>query len=155
MGNNRKQGYKNGEQMKLFNKNIKRDELTDKAANGIASGILKSQSGFAKYMHSLTKNWKQKQQWIFLYLVCLFFGGLSIVALVNPFKTKVLDKTIIPKSISVPKNIHQQNNAFVITENEFQQVQEYKRKYPNLQKERPGLFDSLSLIEQVYYSQKK
>lgn len=141
--------------MKLLNKNIKKGELTDKAANGIASSILKSQNGFAKYMYSITKSWKQKQQWIFLYLVCLFFGGLSIVVIVNPFKTKEQDKALIPKSISVPRNIHQQNNEFVITENEFQQVQEYKRKYPNLQKERPRLFDSLSLIEQVYYSQKK
>jgi hypothetical protein len=141
--------------MKLLSKNIKNSVITDKAANGIANSILKSQNGFAKYMYSLTRNWQQKQQWIFLYLVCLVFGGLSIVAIVNSFKTKEPDKTIIPKSISIPRNIHQQNNEFVITENEFQQVQEYKRKYPNLQKERPGLFDSLSLIEQVYYSQKK
>ncbi len=33
-------------------------------------------------------------------------------------------------------------------------MQEYKRKHPNLQKERPGLFDSLIMIEQNYYSQK-
>lgn len=51
--------------MKLFKKNIKGNELTDKAANGIANGILKSQNGFAKYMYSVTKNWKQQQQWHF------------------------------------------------------------------------------------------
>lgn len=141
--------------MKLFSKNIKNSVLTDKAANGIANGILKSQNRFARYMYSITKSWKQKQQWIFFYLVCVVFGGLSIIAIINSFKIKEQDKAIIPKFISVPRNIHQQNNEFVITENEFQQVQEYKRKYPNLQKERPGLFDSLSLIEQVYYSQKK
>ena len=106
-------------------------------------------------MASVTKNWRQKQQWIFLYIVCLLFGGLSVFAIVNSFKTKKTDKAIIPKSISVPKNIHQQINVFVITENEFQQVHQYKRTYPNLQKERPGLFDSLSLVEQIYYSQKK
>ena len=141
--------------MKLFKKNITANELTDKAANGIANRILKSQNGFAKLMYSITKNWKQKQQWIFLYLICLFFGGLSIVAIVNSFKDKESNNAIIPKSISVPKNIHQQSNVFVITENEFQQIQEYKRTYPNLQKERPGLFDSLTLVEQIYYSQKK
>ena len=141
--------------MKLFKKNITNSPLSDKAAKGIASGILKSQNGFARQMYSLTKSWKPKQQWIFLYLVCLVFGGLSVAAIVNSFKTKEPDKAMIPKSISVPKNIHQQTNEFAITENEFQQVEEYKRKYPNLQKERPGLYDSLSLIEQVYYSQKK
>jgi len=141
--------------MKTMNRQINKEALTDKAANGIAKGILKTQSGFEKYMRSLSKNWKNKQQWIFLYLVCLVFGGLSIVAIVNPFRVKDTNSSLIPKPIAVPKSIHQQRNGFSITEREFQQVQEYKAKYPNLQKERPGLFDSLSLIEEVYYSQKK
>jgi hypothetical protein len=42
----------------------------------------------------------------------------------------------------------------LITEQEFEQVQKFKRQHPNLLKERPGLFDSLTLIEQSYYSQK-
>ncbi len=141
--------------MKIMNRQINKEALTDKAANGIAKGILKSQNGFANYMQSLSKNWKGKQQWIFLHFVCLFFGGLSIVAIVNPFRVKDTSRSIIPKSIAVPKSFHQQRNGFTITENEFQQVQEYKAKHPNLQQERPGLFDSLSLIEDVYYSQKK
>ena len=141
--------------MKSMNRQINKEALTDKAADGIAKGILKSQNGFANYMQSLSKNWKDKQQWIFLYFVCLLFGGLSIVAIVNPFRVKDNNSSIIPKSITVPNSIHQQRNGFAITETEFQQVQEYKAKHPNLQKERPGLFDSLSLIEEVYYSQKK
>lgn len=141
--------------MKLFAKYIKSSSLNDKAANGIANGILKSQNRFAKYMFTVTKNWKQKQQWIFLYMICLLFGGLSIAAIVNSFTIQKQDVTIIPKSISIPRNIHKQNNELIITEIEFQKVQEYKRRYPNLQNERPALFDSLSLIEQVYYSQKK
>jgi hypothetical protein len=141
--------------MKTMNRQINKEALTDKAANGIAKGILKTQSGFEKYMRSLSKNWKGKQQWIFLYSVCLVFGGLSIIAIVNPFRVKNTNSRIIPKSIAVPKSIDQHRNGFAITENEFKQVQEYKAKHPNLQKERPGLFDSLSLIEEVYYSQKK
>ena len=141
--------------MKYLNKQISRATVTDKAANGIAKGILKTQSGFEKYMRSLSKNWKGKQQWIFLYFVCLIFGGLSIVAIVNPFRVKDTNRSIIPKSIAVPKSFHQQRNGFAITENEFRQVQEYKAKHPNLQQERPGFFDSLILIEEVYYSQKK
>ena len=141
--------------MKTLNKQINKEVLTDKAANGIAQGILKSQNGFAKYMQLLSKNWKGKQQWIFLYFVCLIFGGLSIVAIVHPFRVKDTNSSLIPKHIAVPKSIHQQRNGFAITENEFKQVQEYKAKHPTLQKERPGLFDSLSLIEEVYYSQKK
>lgn len=141
--------------MRFLNKQISRETVTDKAATGIAKGILKTQTGFENYMRSLSKNWKGKQQWIFLYSVCLIFGGLSIVAIVIPFRMKDANSNIIPKSIAVPKSIHQQRNGFAITENEFKQVQEYKANHPNLQKERPDLFDSLSLIEEIYYSQKK
>jgi len=141
--------------MKLFKTNKSKSILQDKAATGIANKILKSQRWFASNLERLTKKWKQKQQWVFLYLVCLLFGGLSIAAVVNAFKVSANSKTIMPKSIAIPKNIYQGNNPFLITENEFQQVQEYKRKHPNLLKERPGLWDSLALIEQSYYSQKK
>jgi hypothetical protein len=141
--------------MKLFQSNKSKSILQDKAASGIANSILKSQRWFASNLERLTKKWKQKQQWIFLYVVCLLFGGLSIAAVVNAFKVSADSKVIIPKSIAVPKNIYQGDNPFLITEKEFQQVQEYKRKHPSLIKERPGLWDSLTLIEQSYYSQKK
>lgn len=141
--------------MKLFKSTTVKRDLANKAATRIANAIIKSQNVFASHMFSFTKNWKQKQQMIFLYMVCFVFGGLSIVAIINPFKAKDQDETIILKSLSVPKSIQKQKNQFTITENEFQQVHEYKRKFPNLQKERPGLFDSLNLVEQMYYSQKK
>lgn len=106
-------------------------------------------------MGSVTKNWKLKHQWIFLGMICLVFGSLSIMAVVKSFKVHQTDKVIIPKSVITPNNMHQRKDVFIITESEFQQVQEFKHKHPNLQKERPGLFDSLSMVEQNYYSQKK
>jgi hypothetical protein len=141
--------------MKLFKRKEGQVNIPDKAATGIANGILKSQRWFANTLESLTKKWKQKQQWIFLYTVCCLFGGLSIAAIVNSFKVPENAKTIMPKPITVPKNIYKEDKAFLITENEFQKVQEYKRTHPNLIKEKPGLFASLALIEQSYYSQKK
>jgi hypothetical protein len=141
--------------MKFFKRNKSQLNLQDKAATGIANGILKTQNWFALNLERVTKNWKQKQQWIFLYLVCIAFGGMSIVAIVNSFKASDKTKSIIPKQISTPKNIYRRDKAFLITEKEFQKVQEYKQTHPNLIKESPGLFDSLTLIEQVYYSQKK
>ncbi len=141
--------------MKLFKRKEGQVNIADKAATGIANGILKSQHWFANTLGSLTKKWKQRQQCIFLYAVCLVYGGLSIAAMVNSFKTGVNFNRFMPKSITVPKNIYKEDKALLITENEFQKVQEYKRTHPNLIKERPGLFDSLILIEQTYYSQKK
>lgn len=141
--------------MKLFRKNTSTENLSDKAASGIAKGILKMQNGFTARMQSFTKNWKQKQQWIFLYVVCLVFGGLSVIAVVRPFKTKQQNSSFKPQSINTVKNIQKESKAFIITENELQQVQRYKQAHPNLRQERPGLYDSLTQVEQIYYSQQK
>lgn len=141
--------------MKLFKRKKGQVNIQDKAATGIANGILETQRWFASNLKNLTNKWKQKQQWIFLYAVCLVFGGLSIAAMVNSFKMGANSNTLMTKPISVPKNIFKGDQAYLITEDEFQQVQEYKRKHPNLIMERPGLFDSLLLIEQSYYSQKE
>ena len=141
--------------MKLNKKKEGQVNLSEKAATGIANGILKSQRWLANTLESLTNKWKQKQQWIFLYTVCFLFGGLSVAAIVSSFKFPKNAKALIPNSISVPKNIYKEDKPLLITENEFQKVQEYKRTHPNLIKEKPGLFESLTLIEQSYYSQKK
>lgn len=141
--------------MKIFKRNTSEVNIRDKAASGIANGILKSQQWFAASLQGLTKSWKQKQQWIFLYIICLLFGGLSIAAIVNSFRASEKSQSTIPKSISIPKNIYSEDKAFLITENEFQQVQDFKRKHPGLINERPGLYDSLNLIEQAYHSQIK
>ena len=94
-------------------------------------------------------------QRVFLYLICLVFGAMSLIAIIGPFKTSGTSNIIIPKSISIPKKIYKEDKAYLITKKEIKQVQEYKRTHPNLLKERPGLYDSLNLIEQVYYSQQK
>ena len=140
--------------MKLFKKNINDTNIPDKAATRIANGILKTQRWFAFNLQSLTKKWKQKQQWLFLSGVCILFGGLSIAAVVNSFRQSANVKSVMPKSITIPKTIQHNTNTYLITDKEFQQVQTYKQQHPNLLKERPGLFDSLTLIEQSYYSQK-
>jgi hypothetical protein len=140
--------------MKLFKKNINQTNIPDKAATGIANGILKSQRWFASNLEGVTKKWKQKQQWFFLLGICILFGGLSITAIVNSFRQPANSKAIMPKAISIPKTIQNNTNLYLITEKEFQQVQTYKQQHPDLIKERPGLFDSLTLIEQSYYSQK-
>ncbi|MEO8172837.1 MAG: hypothetical protein ABI581_07130 [Sediminibacterium sp.] len=141
--------------MKWFKRNNESVSLSDKAACGIANKILQTQRGFTHCMQSITKGWKKKQQWIFLYLVCLGFGTLSITAIVQPFKTKEHFKAIAPKAISVPKSIPPQNNLLIITKKEFEMVRAYKQAHPDLIKERPGLYDSLNQVEEIYYSQQK
>ena len=106
--------------MNFFKRNKSEVNIQDKAATGIANGILKSQRWFATNLFGLTKSWKQKQQWIFLYLICLVFGTMSIIAIINPFRTSGKSNIIIPKPISIPKKIYKQDKVYLITKKEIQ-----------------------------------
>ncbi len=141
--------------MRIFKTKSDKTTQGDRAAKSIATGILEMQNRFAGMLKRMTKKWGQKHQWIFLYSVCVVFGTLSILAIIQPFKTREASKVIIIKSIVVPKSIYKENKAFRITRKELEQVRAYKAKHPNLNKTRPGLYDSLSLIEESYYSQQK
>ena len=141
--------------MKSFLKHTGKEPWIDKAATGIAGCIIRIQKGFSRIMNQLTKRWKLQQQRAFLLLICVAFGGLSLFLIIDSFNKTGVEKIIIPKYISSPGHMSQMENKIMITPNEFQQVQQFKGLHPNLQNERPGLFDTLSLLEQIYYSQKK
>ena len=140
--------------MKFFKTHTQPEVVKDKAANRIAQGILKIQSGFSDYMFSMTKNWNQKNQWVFLLLVSLVLGGMSILAIVVPYQLTKNQTYFLPDEMTPSKRIPAHQEKYTITEKEFQMIQEYKSTHPNLQAENPPLFDSLNLVEQIYYSQK-
>lgn len=153
----------------MFRKNkIKEDsKFTNAAAGKIAKGILSFQKRFADTMSATTKKWKTKQQWIFLYLVCLILGGLSVVAVIKPFKEKTSTFSK-PASIHIPKLLKPDEDKIIITDNEITKLHLFQHRLDSLSKtkdgkikveqfvkRRPGLFDSLKMVEQMYYSQKK
>ena len=140
--------------MKLFKTHTQPEVVKDKAANRIAHGILKLQSGFSDYMFSMTKSWDQKSQWVFLIMVSLILGGMSILAIVVPYQLTKNQTYFLPDEITPSKTIPAQSERYTITEKEFLMIQEYKSAHPNLHAENPPLFDSLNLVEQIYYSQK-
>lgn len=150
--------------MKRFRKNKK--NIREAAAGKIAKAILSVQKKFADSMAKVSAKWKVKQQWIFLYLVCLVFGSLSVIAIIQPFKNKNTFKK--PDAIHRPKFLPPREEKIVITDKEILKVQAFKQRLVSLSKskdgkikvdrffkERPGLFDSLEKVEQLYYSQKK
>jgi hypothetical protein len=138
--------------MKLLNKNIATEKLHETAATKIAGGILQTQNWFAETMKSATSKWKLKQQWIFLCIVCIAFGGLSILAMASAFR-KTIQNTVRPEAIIFPKPLHR-DERLIITDKEFRLVQDFKQTHPELMQQMPGLADSLTLIEQIYFSQK-
>lgn len=141
--------------MKFLRTNNTTGQVSDKVANTIANGILRSQQKFAVLLQKRTNNWKQKHKWILLYFTCVIIGGLSIISIVKPFHDKDNEIFVIPKSISIPKNISARRETNLITREEYHKIQILKHSYPDLQKLKPGLYDSLLLIEQVYNSQQK
>jgi hypothetical protein len=146
--------------MRLLKKNIA-PGATDKAAGWIANGILKIQNRFANVLSKLSGSWKAKQQWIFLYMVWLVFGGLSVVAVIKPFNKKSANILSKPAAIKTPGIIPDENQISPrITDDEIKRVHDFKQTLDSTTKEklliqRPGLMDSLDRVEQLYYSQKK
>ena len=139
--------------MKSLKENISTQKLTDKAASSVAKGILWSQKRFTKYMQLATKRWQKQQQSLFLCFICIVFGGYSIMIMIQSFKEQKGINIIKPLPIVTPKKINHQQPHFIITNKEIQAVKGYKQQHPNLMKDSPTLFDSLTLIEQQYYSQ--
>jgi len=156
--------------MKLFKRNIAQTKsvVSDKAAGWIASGILKAQNKFANGLGKIASSWKTKQQLIFFSLIWIVLGGLSVVAIVKPFDKKSANIISRPAAIKTPRMIPDENrNSIIITDNEITQVHFFKHsldsisktregkiKVKNLLAQRPGLMDSLEMVEQLYYSQK-
>lgn len=140
--------------MKIIHNDMKH-QISEKLAICIAGFIIKVQHWFAKKLQTSTKNWRQQQRYIFLYLICLIFGGISMVIILQPFGSGEVSKPLQINFIRKNNNYKPLQKGFLITKEELQKVQQYKLGHPNLDKEIPGLYDSLQLIEQAYYSQQK
>ena len=86
--------------MKFLTTDINKTKVVEKAAAGIAGGILRVQDWFSVTMQRFTKDWKQQQRWIFLYGVCIVFGGLSIVVIIHPFQSTGISSIMLPKPVN-------------------------------------------------------
>ena len=124
--------------MRLFKKHISETKsvASDKAAGWIANAILKVQTKFANTLDVISASWKIKQQWIFLYLVCLVFGGLSTIAIINSFNKKTKQILSKPATIKTPRNIQMDvpGKEVRITDNEIRQVHVFKHTVDSLSK---------------------
>jgi len=137
--------------MKLFKRN-KSDAIGDKAAHGIAGGILSIQRSFSENMRRWSGSWNRKGQVIFLVTVCGVFVTLSVLAIVQPFT-----KRATATRPAVIKVVHPVPAVFAprITEEEFQRIQQFKAKLDSsIIKSRPGLMDSIRMVEDLYNTQK-
>lgn len=162
--------------MRLFRRNKAKSDtgkspVQDKVAKGIAGFLLSVQTKFASFMNARTNQLSVRAKRFWLVVFCLVFGGFSIHAFIGAFRSNEnSSRSIKPAQVSVPKYYDQKEidkDPFA-TENDMVRIGQFKKYMDSLQgsvkgkavhdsilKARPGLMDSIQLIEQLYYSQSK
>ena len=145
--------------------------LQDKVAGKIAGFMVKVQTKFADVMNRNFSGISRRRMKIFLFLFCLGSGGLSIYYIVNavfnndkrqmPFK---IDHVDVPRHYDKTGDELTQPQVFV-DEETMQNIKAFKKymdslkttarkQYDSIVLIRPGLMDSITMLEEVYYSQK-
>ena len=139
-------------------KRIIENPLRDRAAKGIAGLFIKVQIKFADVMNQRVSNMPVKRMKILLFVFCGFGGGLSIYFIVSAILSKAkttmnIEHVKIPRHISEPEEQSVQSHVDFTT---YQQIQRYKIYMDSThQAIRPGLLDSMNVLEQIYLSQQQ
>ncbi len=137
------------------------EDWKDKAAGKIANVTIRLQTKFAHVMNKLVSTMPQKKLKIILIAFCLISGGFSIYLAANAiFGTTKKQPAIKVNPIHIPRHydktgseINEPDNA--IGDDLYREMQEYKHYMDSLgQTIRPGLLDSIKVLEQIYHSQK-
>lgn len=135
---------------------------TDKAAGRIAGAGIKLQTKFAEAMNKRTSKLSNQKLKIALVIFCLSSGGFSIYLAGNAIFSKDKNQPAIEvKPIHVPKHYDKTGSEInepdnYISDELYHEIQEYKRYMDSLGNPiRPGLQDSIKLLEQIYHSQIK
>lgn len=162
----------------LFSKKKKKIEepketkVQDTVAKGIAGFLLSVQNKFTSFMSERVNNLSSCSKQFCLGIFCLLFGGFSIYAFLGAFHhSENSVKTIKPDQVAVPKYYDQRNSEFeepqvsakdITRINHFREYMDSlsrssrgRSEYDSILKARPGLMDSIKIIEEIYYSQSK
>jgi len=145
--------------------------ISDKVAGKIASAGIRLQKKFSDGMNKIFKNMNNRNLKAFLILFCLCAGGYSIYlaasAITGSEKTQ---KSIKVDQVDVPKYFDKTGDEVIpeayVDEETFNKMQEFKqyidslkengsKQYDSILQARPGLMDSVQVLEEIYYSQKQ
>ena len=143
---------------KKKNKEQNENHARDKVAGKIATFFMKVQTKFSNFMNKKVSHLSLTKMKILLTLFCLSWGGLSIYFIVNAvFDSKQIsikiDRINIPIPIERPDDRLSEDH---VDEETFLQIQDYKKYMDSThQPIRPGLLDSMNVLEQIYLSQQK
>jgi hypothetical protein len=146
--------------------------ISDKVAGKIAGAGIKMQQLFAGKMNKLFENMNVKRIKILLIGFCVIAGGFSLYLLANSIFQKDNKQQVFKiEQVDVPKHFDKTGDEIitpeaVIDERTYLQIRYFKkymdsiqvhrkREYDSILVNRPGLLDSVQMLEQIYLSQKQ
>lgn len=150
------------------------DKVTasDKVAKMIAAAGIKLQKTFSEKMNRLFMKTDYKRFKIVLIFFCISAGGYSIYLVANSiFSPEKSQKGFEIQQMDVPKHFDKTGDENLIPEayvdeEIYQQVKQFRNymdslkqkrrnEYDSILQARPGLMDSVQMLEQIYLSQKQ
>jgi hypothetical protein len=156
-------------------KGIQSDEkitMSDKVAGKIAGVGIKAQRLFAEGMNKLFMKTDYKRFKLILVFFFISAGGYSIYLIANSvFSPERVQQSFEIQQMDIPKHFNKTGDETVmpeatVDEQTYLQIQEFRKymdslklnranEYDSILQARPGLMDSVLMLEQIYYSQKQ
>jgi hypothetical protein len=152
------------------NKKQKENPLQDKVAGKIAGAGIKIQSKFSDIMNSLFAGMNTKRLKMCLIVFCISCGGYSIYLIANAiFSSGKKQPSFQIDQVDVPRNFDKTGDEVIppdsyVDEETYRQIQGFKQymdslqinkrnHYDSIMIARPGLMDSVLMLEEIYHSQ--
>ncbi|MBY0477730.1 MAG: hypothetical protein K2Q24_08775 [Chitinophagaceae bacterium] len=146
--------------------------VSDKVAGKIAAAGIKLQQIFAEKMNKLFMKTDFKRLKIILIIFCIGAGGYSIYLIANSvISADRKQNSFEVQKMDVPRHFDKTGDENLIPEayvdeETYQQVKQFRNymdslkqkrrnEYDSILQARPGLMDSVQMLEQIYLSQKQ
>jgi hypothetical protein len=139
-------------------KESKENPLQDKLARTIAGGFVLVQTKFSDMINKQLANMSTKRLKALLIAFCVFSGGLSLYFFVSAIVTQPKTGFKIDP-IKVPEHFDRSGDE--VMENEmpgdvYREIQQYRYYMDSIGEPiRPGLQDSMRILEELYWQQQK
>ena len=138
---------------------IRKDNpLQDHLAKKIAGGFVRVQTQFSELMNRRFANMPARRLKVFLVAFCVFSGGLSLYFFVSAIVAQPRPGfTIDP--IEVPEHFDRSGDEVMeneMPEDVYRDIQQYRYYMDSIGEPiRPGLEDSMRILEELYWHQQK
>jgi len=148
--------------------------LPKRVSTGINQYVSGKEQKVATFLNRKAEGLSTKGKKWFLAIFCLVFGGISFYLVIHTAISKSSRSAAIePSAISVPQHMNKtgEENLYpgvLVTEEDMKQVRVFKlhmdslrlstsgrAMYDSILKARPGLMDTVSMLEQLYLLQQK